>query len=139
MLKKLKENILASSYEDRAGRSVISVKTLMEIIDQLAAEQSKSEITKLPRIGDKVKLKACCECVCTLMDWETGCRECPFEDSCEFEDCENGNEREFETSVTRIWSDGLGWYFGVLGLDLEIPVRDIGRTVFLIEEPERKE
>ena len=39
MLKKLKENILASCYEDRAGRSVISVKTLMEIIDRLAAEQ----------------------------------------------------------------------------------------------------
>ena len=39
MLEKLKEKIMVSCYEDRAGRSVISVKTLMEIIDQLAAEQ----------------------------------------------------------------------------------------------------
>jgi len=53
MLKKLKENILASSYEDRAGRSVISVKTLMEIIDRLAAEQPENEAYKPEVMTDK--------------------------------------------------------------------------------------
>ena len=43
MLNKLKENIMASSYEDRAGRSVISVKSVLEIIDQLAAEQTNAD------------------------------------------------------------------------------------------------
>ena len=35
----LKAAIMAESYEDRAGRSVISVKSALEVIDRLAAEQ----------------------------------------------------------------------------------------------------
>lgn len=35
----LKAAIMAESYEDRAGRSVISVKSALDIVDRLAAEQ----------------------------------------------------------------------------------------------------
>lgn len=37
----LKAAIMAESYEDRAGRSVISVKSALDIVDRLAAEQPK--------------------------------------------------------------------------------------------------
>lgn len=40
-IEKLKAAIMAESYEDRAGRSVISVKSALEAIDRLAAEQTK--------------------------------------------------------------------------------------------------
>ena len=48
-IKKLKAAIMAESYEDRAGRSVISVKSALDIVDRLAAEQalySAEEIKK---------------------------------------------------------------------------------------------
>lgn len=37
----LKAAIMAESYEDRAGRSVISVKSALDIADRLAAEQEE--------------------------------------------------------------------------------------------------
>lgn len=41
LTEKLKAAIMAESYEDRAGRSVISVKSALDIVDRLAAEQPK--------------------------------------------------------------------------------------------------
>lgn len=38
-IEKLKAAIIAESYEDRAGRSVISVKSALDIAERLAAEQ----------------------------------------------------------------------------------------------------
>ena len=39
LIEMLKAAIMAESYEDRAGRSVISVKSALEAIDRVAAEQ----------------------------------------------------------------------------------------------------
>lgn len=41
-IKALKTAIMAEFYEDRAGRSVISVKSVLDIVDRLAAEQPKN-------------------------------------------------------------------------------------------------
>lgn len=41
VFERLKESIISESYEDRAGRSVISVKSVLDIVDRLAAEQQK--------------------------------------------------------------------------------------------------
>ena len=41
LIEKLKAAIMSEAYEDRAGRSVISVKSALEVIDWLAAEQPK--------------------------------------------------------------------------------------------------
>lgn len=43
-IEKLKAAIMAESYEDRAGRSVISVKSALEAIDRLAAENPLNDI-----------------------------------------------------------------------------------------------
>lgn len=40
-IEKLKAAIMSESYEDRAGRSAISVKSALEVIDRLAAEQEE--------------------------------------------------------------------------------------------------
>lgn len=39
LTEKIKAAIVAESYEDRAGRSVISVKSALDIVDRMAAEQ----------------------------------------------------------------------------------------------------
>ena len=40
-IEKLKEAIMAASYEDRAGRTVIGINHAMAAIDRVAAEQPK--------------------------------------------------------------------------------------------------
>ena len=54
-IEKLKAAIMAESYEDRAGRSVISVKSALDIADRLAAEQPKEQ--PLDKIIDFIKQK----------------------------------------------------------------------------------
>ena len=109
---------------------------IVEYLTELKQYKNKEEQGLLIpcKVGDTVYLRACCECVCMSEDYETGIKECPFENECEFEECENGNEKIFKTSITNIWNDGRGWYFLVRGLDIEIPVRDIGTSVFFTEE-----
>lgn len=43
LIEQLKAAITAESYEDRAGRSVISVKSALDIVDRLAAEQPEED------------------------------------------------------------------------------------------------
>lgn len=85
------------------------------------------------KIGEKVKLKVACECIVTKYDWETGASECPFEDICPFEECNDNNEHEVVTTITELFNAGCGWYMRLKDIDIDIPVRDIGRTVFLCE------
>ena len=44
IIEKLKAAIMSESYEDRAGRSVISVKSALEVIDRLAVENPLEDI-----------------------------------------------------------------------------------------------
>ncbi len=86
---------------------------------------------KLPcKVGDTVYVRALCECVNTIDDRETGTSDCPFEYDCEFEKCENGNERIFETTISSIFNDGTGWYCALKGLCFEVSVLDFGKTIF---------
>ena len=92
----------------------------------------KGELVSFPcKVGDKVRLKVTCEHIRSFMDWETGVVNCPFEDDCNFEECNNGNECELITEVIEIFNRGLGWYVHLKDLDIEIPVNDFGKTVFL--------
>lgn len=58
LIEKLKAAIMSESYEDRAGRSVISVKSALDIVDRLAAEQPKGGwiycSEKMPEDGQDV-------------------------------------------------------------------------------------
>lgn len=87
---------------------------------------------KLPcKVGDTVYVRALCDCVCTIYDRETGASDCPFENDCEFEECENGNERIFETTISSIFNDGTGWHCDLKGLCFDVSVLAFGNTVFL--------
>ena len=97
-------------------------------------------VIKMPcKVGDKVQLKALCECVYTKMDRDTGVTECPYEDSCEYEECNNANERIFETTVESIFNNGWGWYCTLKDLDIEISLNDFGKTIFLATDADRQQ
>lgn len=104
---------------------------IQKCFDKLAQYEDMEEqglLLKLPcKIGDTVKLKGCCEILCSFKD-------CPFEDSCEFDECNNGNEREFTTTVESIYNEGTEWYVTLKYIAFPIPIIDFGRTIFLTEQ-----
>ena len=85
------------------------------------------------KVGDKISLKVSCECIDAGKDFV-----CPFESDCEFEACSNGNERVITSAVKSIWDEGQGWFFNVEGLNIDIPVTDIGKSVTLVEAAGQK-
>ncbi len=100
-----------------------------------AIQLNQRKLTELPcQVGDTVYVKTTCEYVYSHYDQETNCFDCPFENDCNFEECEDGNERLFATKVESIFNNGYGWSCTLKGLSLEIPVSDFGRTVFLTYE-----
>lgn len=107
--------------------------TIKEVVDKLAEYEDAEEqglLIRLPcKVGDTVSIKAACECVVTNYDKETNTSDCPFEADCEFEECNNGNERLFTTIIE---NNGHGWYMCLKGIAIEIPVHHIGKTVFIM-------
>lgn len=83
------------------------------------------EINQLPiKVGDTVSLKVGCECI-----EGSEIFVCPFVSDCEFDECSNGNERSVSSTVSDIQQKGRDWFFCVKGLNIEIPMSDIGTYV----------
>lgn len=102
--------------------------------------KDKSLILNLPcKVGDKVAVRACCECVETVPDNDECRYICPFEDDCECEDCDNENERIFNTEINSIFNNGFGWKitFKDLGI-IEASFSDMGTSFFVGEDAEQK-
>lgn len=75
----------------------------------LSANDERETKIELPcKVGDKVAVRACCECVQTIPDNDECRYICPFEDDCECEDCDNANERIFNTEISSIFNNGFG-------------------------------
>ncbi len=89
-------------------------------------------------VGDTVWINTSCEYVCTQRDYETGVIECPFENDCEFEECDNGKERLFKTTIESVFNNGNGWNIAVNHLAMDIPINELNRTVFFSEEAAKK-
>ena len=110
-----------------------------EVLNRLAAYEDAEEqglLVRLPcKEGDTVYVISHCENVMVHCDDDyetgTGFRECPFENSCEFEDCDDGNKRIFETTCTGFYlTDGKSDIF-FEDLNAEFYLSDFGKTVFL--------
>jgi hypothetical protein len=61
----------------------------------------------------------------------TGATECPFEKDCEFEECDNGNVRVFETTIRSGWVEENHTCVFCDTLNYELIPSDVGKTVFL--------
>jgi len=118
-----------------------------EEIEQLKAEnvayekaEAEGLLFKPPcKVGDTVYVITNCENV--VMDYDddyengTGATECPFEYNCNFEECDDGNLRIFETTCSGFWQEDCGvWKMFVDRINSDIGISDFGKTVFLTKE-----
>lgn len=102
--------------------------------------KDNARMIELPcKVGDKVAVRACCECVQTIPDNDECRYICPFEDDCECDDCDNANERIFNTEIDSIFNNGFGWKvtFKNLGI-IEADFTDIGVSFFVGENAEQQ-
>ena len=91
------------------------------------------------KVGDKVAVRALCECVATIPDNDECRFICPFEDDCEYEDCDNANERIFNTEISSIFNDGLGWKITFKNIcGIEASFTDLGTSFFVGENAEQQ-
>ena len=95
------------------------------------------------KVGDTVYVITNCENILMYHDNDyftgTGAIECPFESSCDFEECNDSNLRIFETMVKVIHcEEGLGWTFWCEHLNKDFAFSEIGTTVFLTEEEAKR-
>lgn len=88
------------------------------------------------KVGDTIYAIAECENI--LMhydnDWETGtgAKECPFENSCDFEHCADTNRRIFETEIANFYiCEDNEISIGLVSLASDYTLSDFGKTIFL--------
>lgn len=129
-LKRKAINYAQEKADERGGLVCID-----DEVDYLLA----NGVTVLPcKVGDKVAVRALCECVHTLPIFEECRNECPFEDDCPCEECDNGNERIFVTRIDRIFNDGYGWKFEFRYLSVEASLNDLGVSFFVGDDAEQQ-
>lgn len=96
-------------------------------------------IVPLCKVGDKVAVRACCECVQTIPDSDECRYICPFEDDCECEDCDDTNERIFITTIDSIYDNGFGWKVTFNNLPIiEANITNLGTSFFVGENAEQQ-
>ena len=119
-----------------------TLQCILDCFERLAQYEDAEEQGRcvvLPcKVGDTVYVISHCENVMVHCDddYETGTGfcECPFENSCEFEDCDDGNKRIFETTCMGFYlTDGKSDIF-FEDLNAEFYLSDFGKTVFLTRE-----
>lgn len=99
-----------------------------------------NRVVVLPfNVGERVYVITNCENILMYHDNDyytgTGAIECPFENSCDFEECDDSNLRIFETMVATIHcEEGYGWTFWCEHIHKDFVFSEIGKTVFLTRE-----
>lgn len=114
----------------------------LNMLPELFQAADEGKIVELPcKVGTTVYVIAKCESVHVDRDDDyftgTGAMECPFEDQCNFEDCDDTNEQIFETTVTDFWygqQNGKDMEMFLDHLEMTAKVKDFGKTVFLSRE-----
>ena len=83
--------------------------------------------------GDKVAVRALCECVLVNHCFEECRNICPFEDDCDCDDCTGNDERIFDTKVSAIYNNSSGWFIEFEHLVIQARFSDIGTSFFIGE------
>lgn len=111
-----------------------------EAVDKLAAYEDAEEqgrLVILPcKVGTTVYIVTCCGCVYMYQDRDyfTGTGEviCPYEDDCDFENCDGKNVRVFEDTFTGYSIDESGIHYCFDHVNGWLFEEDcFGKTVFL--------
>ena len=108
-------------------------------LKDITVEEMKDKLAYCEQlVGKKVYFKTACAYINTIRDKETGYSECPFESSCEFAECNNDEERIFETTIDGIFNEGNGWRFLFKYFRFAASLKDFGETVFFTKEEAEK-
>ncbi len=93
-------------------------------------------------VGDTVYAIADCSRIMMYYDNDyltgTGAIECPFEDVCEFTECNDENTQVIETCVSHLLFDDEDCTFGCEHINNSYNFNDFGKTVFLTREEAEK-
>ena len=130
MKDRLKE--LIDEYTDPlSARDIHKADFAEKFADHLLAN---GVIVPLCKVGDKVAVRASCECVSTISYYDECRSYCPFEDDCECDECDNTNERIFDTEISSIFCDSQGWKITFEHLSIiEARFTDMGTSFFVGE------
>ncbi len=134
-----------AAYED-TGLTPEEVTVLYEMdkrsrmVKMLHWEEAEKDgrLVVLPcSMENPVYVIAKCEDVCIYQERDTGAAICPFENDCQFDCCEEEQEKIFETAITGFIKDeerdgALHLFLGDIKFDFI--EKDIGKTVFLTRE-----
>lgn len=123
-------SVFSENLRKRSPLSIAIVK-LAEYEDL----EEKGELLRLScKVGDPVYVIAKCEEIWMVRDDDyingTGAIECPFELSCDFEDCNDENVRIFESYVTAITIESNGIFIYIKNLREEYSDNDWGKKIF---------
>lgn len=129
LIQRLKNALAAKEY----------AKIIQEIAPALVNEAADGKIVELPcKVGDTVYVIAKCEEIMMHQDNDyltgTGAVECPFENDCDFEDCDDENIQILETECGGFALDAGQWFVWFANITRDILVSDFGKTVFLSRE-----
>lgn len=119
-----------------SGKSTDTVADVEYVADYLLANGA---IVPPCKVGDKVYVITDCSHIMMYYDNDyltgTGAIECPFEDVCNFTDCNDDNTQVLETYVNYMGiEDGSEWYFRCEHINRANDFNEIGKTVFLAKE-----
>ena len=119
-----------------AVRAAITSGISFDRLSEIRRAEIEGRLLVLPcKVGDTVFVIAHCADVMMNCDDDyetgTGARECPFENDCDFEECDDDNRRIFETTCTGFFIDGTRRDLFVDHINAEFYITDIGKTVFL--------
>lgn len=87
-------------------------------------------------IGVTVYVKTECENIVCDMEKESGFTCCPFEEQCLHEECDNEKTNIFKTKIQGITNDFRGWSIYAEHIAIDIPISEIGRTLFFSKPKE---
>lgn len=134
---------MISGFEDEL-RAVITSDIPLARLEQLAqAEREQRAVVLKCKPGDTLFVIAKCESVVMHCDNDyitgTGAVDCPFENACDIEECNDRIERVFETVCAGyMWGEGYqltyGLHYFAEHINIDITDSDFGKTVFTTRE-----
>lgn len=116
---------------------------LDEMAELIRAKQEGRIIVPPVKAGQTVYIITDCSMIFMYHDNDyftgTGAIECPFEDACNFTECNDENTQVLETAVHFLLCDDDGkWYFNCEHINQGYNFNDIGKSVFLTKEEAEK-
>ena len=110
-----------------------------EDVNSILEKIHNKTLIEMPfKVGEKVAVRALCECIYTIPDNDECRNICPFEEDCPCDDCDDANERIIVTTINNIFNDGTGWKITFKHLCVEASIKDLGISFFVGENAEQQ-